>query len=369
MRTIALYPGRWQPWHLGHKASYYYLVSKYGAENVYITSTNIVDDKSPFDFNERKAMIVSTGIPGDRVLLVKQQYNLKAVSPLISGFNMDTDKILFAISRKDMLGDPRFNNFTLKSGEPAYLQPMPLDFAKVQPAGKHGYLIVVPTKMFSVLGQSVKSASGLRGMFKKLNPEQKKQFITELFGKFDQNILNIFNNKLGSPKLKEIVDQILKEDDKWYDYRILGIAPEVPQGHEFRSKIPNLEDHPELWVDECPYSIRHIQDVSVEPEDKNESLREEDLPHAKDAQRANVAAATSIVRAKKIIGRDKQDVYKKSKDNFLRTKGDGTDEEEVDKAEVEMKKAEEDDKVSKLGIRAAQDRERLSKASKTGETM
>ena len=307
MRSIALYPGRFMPWHFGHKASYDYLVSKYGAENVYITVTNVTDPiKSPFDFNERKAMIVSTGIPGDRVLLVKQQYNLKAVAPLLSGFNMNTDKILFAISRKDMLGDPRFNNFTLKSGEPAYLQPMPLDFAKVQPAVKHGYLIVVPTKMFSVLGQSVKSASGLRGMFKKLNPEQKKQFITELFGKFDQNILNIFNNKLGSPKLKEMVNQI---------------------------------------------------------------LREEDLPHTKDAHRANVASAMSTVRAKKIIGHDKQDAYKKAKDNFLRTKGDGTNEEEVDKAEVEMKKAEEDDKVSKLGIRAAQDRERLSKASKTGETM
>lgn len=43
----------------------------------------------------------------------------------------------------------------------------------------------------------------------------------------------------------------------WYEYRVLGIAPEVPEGHVFRSQIPDLENHPELWQEECPYTINN----------------------------------------------------------------------------------------------------------------
>jgi len=410
MRTIAIYPGRWQPWHKGHKASYDYLVAQYGLENVYITSTDVTDSyKSPFTFEEKKEMMVLSGIPADKILLVKQQYNLKAVAPLIAGFNMNTDRVLFAISRKDMLSDPRFNNFMLKSGQPAYLQPAPEDVTKIEPAVKHGYLIVVPTKMFSVLGNAVKSASGLRDMYKKLTPEKKKQFIIDLFGKFDKNVFTMLNNKLsGNIKLKPIAEALLeahgeykgwkltyypigsqhwkasrfgvnmcanskelliqmidnrkddlKEDDSkplesgWYEYRILGIAPEVPEGHEFRSKIADLENHPYLWADECPYSFRDRGQISVK---KNDALKEDDgeiAPHSKDAQRANVLAATQMIKAKQFNTKDAQDSLKTAKDKFLNTKS--TDEPDVvDRAKETMKQKELSLKAQKNNLAAAQ---------------
>jgi hypothetical protein len=31
-----------------------------------------------------------------------------------------------------------------------------------------------------------------------------------------------------------------------YDYIIYGLMPEVPEGHEFKSQISDLEQHPEL---------------------------------------------------------------------------------------------------------------------------
>jgi hypothetical protein len=52
----------------------------------------------------------------------------------------------------------------------------------------------------------------------------------------------------------------------WYDYRVLGICPEVPEGHEFRSKIMDLENHIELWIDACPFTInpKRLNQIVIE---------------------------------------------------------------------------------------------------------
>jgi len=52
----------------------------------------------------------------------------------------------------------------------------------------------------------------------------------------------------------------------WYEYRLLNLMPEVPEGHTFRSKVPDLENHPELWPEECPYGIseRAMKYVTIE---------------------------------------------------------------------------------------------------------
>ena len=39
-KTIVVYSGRFQPFHRGHYASYKKLVSKFGADNVYISTSN-----------------------------------------------------------------------------------------------------------------------------------------------------------------------------------------------------------------------------------------------------------------------------------------------------------------------------------------
>ena len=41
----------------------------------------------------------------------------------------------------------------------------------------------------------------------------------------------------------------------YFNYRILGLMPEVPEGHEFRSMVPDLENRADLWERECPYNI------------------------------------------------------------------------------------------------------------------
>lgn len=222
-KVFVIYPGRFHPFHAGHKGVYNYLSTKFGGNDVYITTTGVVElPKSPFSFDEKKEMMMATGIPSNKILNVKNNYNLQSVSSQIP-INVERDSIIFAVSQKDMAEDPRFKNFVKKDGSPSYLQPMPKNESKLEPAIKHGYLITVPTTDFTVLGLPARSASQLRSQYTTLNPEQQKAFIVDLFGSYNPKIHKILNNKLGNTSgkltekqkklLKKLIVGILKEDE------------------------------------------------------------------------------------------------------------------------------------------------------------
>ena len=222
-KVFVIYPGRFHPFHAGHKSVYNYLSTKFGGNDVYITTTGVIElPKSPFSFDEKKEMMMATGIPANKILNVKNNYNLQSVSNQIP-INIERDSIIFAVSQKDMVEDPRFKSFVKKDGSPSYLQPMPKNESKLEPAIKHGYLITVPTTDFTVLGSPARSASQLRSQYSTLNPEQQKAFIMDLFGSYNPKIHNILNNKLGNTSgkltekqkklLKKLIVGILKEDE------------------------------------------------------------------------------------------------------------------------------------------------------------
>ena len=222
-KTFVIFPGRFHPWHNGHKSVYNYLTTKFGGNDVYITTTGVTElPKSPFTFDEKKQMMITTGIPANKILNVKNNYNLQSVANQIP-INIERDSIIFAVSEKDMAEDPRFKNFVKKDGSPSYLQPLPKNQSKLDPAIKHGYLITVPTTDFTVLGLPARSASQLRSQYAILTPEQQKAFITDLFGNYNTNVHNILNNRLGNNTgkltekqkklLKKLIVGIMKEDD------------------------------------------------------------------------------------------------------------------------------------------------------------
>ncbi len=222
-KIFVIYPGRFHPFHKGHKSVYNYLTTKFGGNDVYITTTGVTElPKSPFTFDEKKQMMITTGIPANKILNVKNNYNLQSVANQIP-INIERDSIIFAVSEKDMAEDPRFKNFVKKDGSPSYLQPLPKNQSKLDPAIKHGYLIIVPTTDFTVLGLPARSASQLRSQYATLTPEQQKAFITDLFGNYNTNVHNILNNRLGNNAgkltekqkklLKKLIVGIMKEDE------------------------------------------------------------------------------------------------------------------------------------------------------------
>ena len=221
-KIFVIYPGRFHPFHKGHKGVYDYLSTKYGGNDVYITTTDKVElPKSPFTFDEKVKMMTLTGVPLKKIVKVSQNYNLQNLVGKIP-IDINRDSIIFAVSEKDMAEDPRFSKFTKKDGSPAYLQPLPKRLDKLQPAITHGYIDTVPTTDFTVLGMPARSASQLRAQYAGLNPQQRKEFIKDLFGKYDESVYNIMNNKLASPQglsenqkklLKKLIVGVLKEDE------------------------------------------------------------------------------------------------------------------------------------------------------------
>jgi nicotinic acid mononucleotide adenylyltransferase len=279
-KIFVIYPGRFHPWHKGHRGVYNYLSSKYGGNDVYITTTDVVElPKSPFSFDEKVKMMTLTGVPINKIIKVKNNYNLQSLVGQIP-IDINRDSIVFAVSEKDMAEDPRFSKFTKKDGSPAYLQPISKNLTKLQPAITHGYIDTVPTTDFSVLGMPARSASQLRAQYANLTPQQQKMFIKDLFGKYDDVVYNIMNNKLGisSTGLTEKQKSILKK-------LIVGMMKED------ESKVKNMKK----LADMALYKQRQ-----AELDDANEKL---------DSAEAQEDAAISDEDKKKA-----DDVVKKAKD-------------------------------------------------------
>ncbi|MDR7096622.1 hypothetical protein [Hydrogenophaga laconesensis] len=43
-----------------------------------------------------------------------------------------------------------------------------------------------------------------------------------------------------------------------FAYKIFGLQPGFDEGLVFNSCVPQLQDQPELWLDECPYLQPHL---------------------------------------------------------------------------------------------------------------
>jgi hypothetical protein len=196
MNLLVVYPGRFHPFHLGHKASYDYLAKKYGADNVYIATSDLQQPgTSPFSFSDKVAMMTKLGIPASHIVQTKNPYQVKEIVNSLP--DPENTALIFAVSKKDMEGDSaRFKFGTKKNGEPSYMQPLPENLKKLEPLTKHAYLDVTPTVNFKVRGQDANSASEIRKMYIKGNDADRDRIITDLYGTFYPDLRDIYDEKL-----------------------------------------------------------------------------------------------------------------------------------------------------------------------------
>ena len=201
--VIVIYPGRFHPFHKGHKGVFDLLNSKF--KNVYIaTSDKVEPGRSPFNFEEKVQIMGMLGVQPNNVLKVKQTYN---GNEYMSRFN-NSYGLIFAVSEKDMDDDPRFNfpasGMNLKkNGEPAYLQKF-TDLNKIEDMTKHGYIMTVPTTTFKVGGHDVNSASQIRSLLGSDNIDDAKQAFVDLYDKYNETVFNLIHNKLGGKTMESI---------------------------------------------------------------------------------------------------------------------------------------------------------------------
>jgi hypothetical protein len=199
MRTVVIYPGRFHPFHRGHKASYDYLVSRYGNRNVFVVSSDKQDpETSPFSFADKLDMMTKLGLRPGQIAQVRNPYQAQEIKSEID--DPENTVLIFAVSEKDMSGeDARFTFGVKKDGSPSYMQPLPADSKGMQNMTKHAYVAVTPTVNFKVRGADANSASQIRKQYIKGNEADREQIIADLYGDMDQGIKDIFDRRLRAP--------------------------------------------------------------------------------------------------------------------------------------------------------------------------
>ena len=198
-QLLVIYPGRFQPFHKGHAKVFNYLTTKFGRNNVYIATSNKVEPpKSPFTFSEKAYFMQLTGVPADRIIQCDQPYKTENLvnTGRITIADQANTVIIFAVSQKDMEEDPRFKSWTKKDGSPAYFQPMPKNIKETEGMNHHGYIMVVPTFDFTVMGQPMQSGTELRQMYVDADEQQRQAIIKDLFGKYTREAEQLMTNKL-----------------------------------------------------------------------------------------------------------------------------------------------------------------------------
>jgi cytidyltransferase-like protein len=216
IEPVVVFPGRFHPFHKGHKSIYESLKSQYPNSKVVIaTSDKTNDTDSPFTFEEKKQMMILAGIPADAIMEVKTSpYNIEEYINALD-IDEDTNSLYLAVSQKDMDGpDARFQfpttglAMTAKGKEKA-LQRLPAEEKDIRPVGdkasRRAYVITLDTKPFNVAGFSVKSASEIRNILGG-DVDTAKQAFVDLYDKYNEEVFNLIRTKLAKEEQMEQID-------------------------------------------------------------------------------------------------------------------------------------------------------------------
>lgn len=187
---VAIYPGRFQFPHKGHMQVYKDMLSRFG--RVYITTSNKQEEgKSPFTFEEKKKLLVFAGIP-EKAIVQTQNPNFPKE---VTGHMSKKQVLVVGAGDKVQSEEERFK-FTKKDGSPSYYQPFKDHKDSMETFDKHGYIYFTPTFKFKVLGETMKSASELRKMFKAADEKTQVEIIKDLYGKYNKSIHELLKKKL-----------------------------------------------------------------------------------------------------------------------------------------------------------------------------
>ena len=199
-KVVVVYSGRFQPFHKGHYATYENLVRKFGKDSVYIGTSNVTDSKkSPFNFNEKKAIMTKMfGIPSSKIVNVKNPY---APQEILSDFDSDTTGFITVVGEKDSsrLSGKYFTPYKGKV-EVGYLDK--------------GYVYASPAQPNAISGTDV------RYWLSAGSEEERKKNFTKAYPKFDEQVFKLITLKLK--KLKECINEEIKINVKIGDTILMG---------------------------------------------------------------------------------------------------------------------------------------------------
>ena len=186
-QLVVLYPGRFQPFHLGHREVFESLQNKFGRDNVYIATSNKVElPKSPFNFSDKTVFMNAAGIPSDRILEVISPYKLPEPQ-----FNPANTIFIVAVGSPDK--DRLRPDTVKKDGTPGYYKTFE-SIDKCTTADKHGYVIIADErhKLITVNGQQVDVSHGTQSRAAwnavRDNPQGRSDFLMQMYGRDDAEL-------------------------------------------------------------------------------------------------------------------------------------------------------------------------------------
>lgn len=166
-KIVAVFYGRFQPPTRAHLAVYDKLVQTFGRDSVYIGTSNKTDgDKSPLSFENKKRLFSKLGVPADKIIQTRQNYNAGEVSKTL---NIDFEDMIFivAIGQKDA---------SRLSGGNFFKPLQSTNLSKLDTSDKQGYFYIIPNIS---LGGKVLSATDVRKLLrqKEISPEDMKTLV------------------------------------------------------------------------------------------------------------------------------------------------------------------------------------------------
>ena len=217
-KTIVVYSGRFQPFHKGHYAAYQKLVSKFGANNVYIGTSDKSDGgKSPFNFKEKVVIMGKMfGIPPSKIVQVSNPYSPKEI---LSKFDGKTTAYVAAVGEKDAtrLAGKYFKPYKGKTG---------YGYDEI------GYTYIIPADSNPISGTDVRSW---------LSSDNAEKLFLKAYPKFDKEIYKMITNKL-------IKEEVTTDTSYVYDPIAEQIAKIVLEADNFIDEY-FLEEEPNPIMD------------------------------------------------------------------------------------------------------------------------
>jgi hypothetical protein len=197
MKTIVVYPGRFQPFGKHHFQTYKWLTEKFGTENVYISTSNVVDAKSPLSFEEKYAVIRKYGVPKDKIVEADKPYMPSAV---LNNLDSSKDSLIVAYGQKDY-GRIAFKK---KDGTPAYFK----NYAgqrDLTPFRENAFVIVAPHVSINHKGYEI-CGTYLRELLSTCT--RKEMF--EVMGWVDEGLYGVFRRKFHPIGEERLVKEMRK---------------------------------------------------------------------------------------------------------------------------------------------------------------
>lgn len=255
MRTIAILPGRFQPFGKHHAATFLWVQKQFGAENSFIATSDLVDPfKNPFSFKEKKAIISAYGFKN--VIQVRDPY--KAVE-VTKKFNSETTAVVFVVGQKDL--------DRLREG--GYFVKYPGPDKPLLPYSEQGYIMVAPHISLNVPGYGEMSGTQIRTALgdQSLSIAEKKKLFKGIFGWYAPNLAKLIFKVLGDMKKSEMNedrlpggrgDALIAADVDPNELK-MGIAHEMEHTRDKRIATEIALDH----LAEDPKYYTHLKNAGI----------------------------------------------------------------------------------------------------------